>query len=61
MLHDGYNQVEGIKVSDDKRTRLNMIYQIYKGRYNRSFLKLELIDLITQLIGFGKEYHDDCG
>lgn len=59
MLHDGYNQVEGIKVSDDKRTRLSMISKFIKDG-TIVFPTAGAEDLIIQLIGFGKEYHDDC-
>ncbi len=58
MLHDGYNQVEGIKVSEDKRTRLSMISKFIKDG-TILFPKNGAETLITQLIGFGKEYHED--
>ncbi len=57
MFQDGYTQVESIKTMHDKRTRLALITKFIKDGTiqfpNRSR------ELITELIGFGKERHDD--
>ena len=58
MLKYGYNQVSGVRVNDDKRTRLSMISKFIENG-TILFPKEGAEMLITQLMGFGKEHHED--
>lgn len=58
MLTNGYSNVEGVKVSADKHTRLALTTKLIKEG-NIVFPKEGAQELITQLVGFGKERHDD--
>lgn len=58
MLAQGYHHVEGVKVFSDKHTRLALTTKLIKEG-NIVFPKEGADELITQLVGFGKERHDD--
>lgn len=59
LLHrDGYVECEGKKSTEDKRTRLASVsYQIKVGSI--LFPRVGAEKLITQIVGFGAEKHDD--
>lgn len=58
LQRDGYARCEGIKMSEDKRTRLvTTSYRIKFG--DILFPRTGAEQLITQLVGFGAESHDD--
>ncbi len=58
MFENGYRQVEGVKVTTDKRTRLALTTKLIKEGVI-VFAKTGCDELIQQLVGFGKEHHDD--
>lgn len=58
LQKDGYSDCEGLKVSEDKRTRLSTIsHRIKCG--DILFPRVGAEELITQIVGFGAENHDD--
>lgn len=59
FLHrDGFGECEGKKSSEDKRTRLASVsYQIKVGSI--LFPRVGAEKLLTQIVGFGAENHDD--
>lgn len=57
LKHDGI-EVEGVSVSSDKRSRLALTSHLLKNG-KILFPKQGCEDLILQLVGFGKEKHDD--
>ncbi len=54
----GYTNCEGIKVTEDKRTRLATISHLIKSG-NVLFPRTGAELLVTQIVGFGAEKHDD--
>lgn len=58
MFDSGYRQVEAVKVSADKRTRLALTTKLIKEGAIM-FPKTGCDELIQQIVGFGKEHHDD--
>lgn len=58
LFENGYTQVEPVKVTQDKRTRLELVTRFIKDG-TILFPEDQAKDLVTQLIGFGKELHDD--
>jgi predicted phage terminase large subunit-like protein len=58
MFENGYSQVESVKVTADKRTRLALTTKLIKEGVI-VFPKEGCEDLIIQLVGFGREHHDD--
>lgn len=58
MFQDGYQQVESVKVTLDKATRLALITEFIRNG-TILFPSEGADELITQLVGFGKEHHDD--
>ena len=58
MFRDGYHQVESVKPKFDKRTRLALITKFIKDG-TIVFPRDKADALIIELIGFGKENHND--
>jgi|SRR5579872_852626 len=58
MMEQGYSQIAGVKVSADKRTRLALTTKMIQDG-TIMFPKTGCEDLIMQLVGFGRERHDD--
>lgn len=58
QLHHLGCKVEGISVASDKRTRLSLTTNLIKNG-NVLFPKTGCEDLLNQMLGFGKEKHDD--
>ena len=59
LIQYGYhNRVYGVRVNDDKRTRLSMISKFIENG-TILFPKTGAEMLITQLVGFGREHHED--
>ena len=58
LQRDGYANCEGIKVSEDKRVRLATISHRVKCE-DILFPRIGAEPLITQIVGFGAEKHDD--
>ncbi len=58
LQREGYARCRGIKTSEDKRTRLSMTsFRLKFG--DILFPENEVENLITQMVGFGSESHDD--
>lgn len=59
VFGQGYHQVVPVKVSDDKLTRIQPIIKLIKDG-TIAFPRGGAQELITQLIGFGYELHEDA-
>ncbi len=58
MIHDGYNHVKGVKVTTDKRTRLAITGELLRSG-KVLFPDTGCEELISQIVNFGSERHDD--